>query len=269
MPNGTELAVTQAGRLNEIGFPEFTAKLITDTFDALIAANMRQTQAYIELVQQISKTLTQYINDTRDDIGGEELMQFLAMALPPDNATAESEPTKVAVNNTLTETDRTNLNTALTIPGQPAEGDIAADNQVTIPTDTALSQSHIQAVLQAVANRLAANKYDLLKEMVKLGILRLVVENGTIETRLTFTTYGSTFYESKATQYHRDSFQFKAKARTGWFVSLWAKASASTKYSSINVNTTKETNRDISGSRVQIYGSVVINFKTDYQPLAA
>ncbi len=41
MPSGTELAVTQAARLNEIGFPEFTAKLITDTFDALVAANLR------------------------------------------------------------------------------------------------------------------------------------------------------------------------------------------------------------------------------------
>jgi len=269
MPNGTELAVTQSARLNEIGFPEFTAKLITDTFDALVAANLRQTQAFIELVQQISKTLTQYINDTRDDIGGEELMQFLASALPPDDPDVDSEPTKVAVNNTISDTERDNLNTALTIPGQPAEGDISADNQLTVPTDTPLTQDHVNTILQAVANRISANKYDLLKEMVKLGILRLVVENGTIETRLTFTTYGSTFYESKATQYHRDSFQFKAKARTGSFVSLWAKASASTRYSRININTTKETNRDISGSRVQIYGSVVINFKTDYQPLAA
>jgi hypothetical protein len=269
MANGTELAITQAARLNEIGFPEFTAKLITDTFDALVAANIRQTEAYIELVQQVSKTLTQYINDTRDDISGEELMQFLAAALPPDDADAESDPTKVAVNGTITTTDRTNLNTALAIPGHPAEGDIAADNQVNVPTDTALSESHVQTILQAVANRLAANKYDLLKEMVKLGILRLVVENGTIETRLTFTTYGSTFYQKQATQYHRDSFQFKSKARTGWFVSLWAKASASTRYSSVNVSTTRETNRDISGSRVQIYGSVIINFKTDYQPLTA
>lgn len=269
MPNGTELAVTQAGRLNEIGFPQFTAKLITDTFDALIAANLRQTQAYIELVQQVSKALAEYINDTRDDIGGEELMQFLATALPLENANVESEPTKVAVGSTLTEADRTKLNTALLVSGYPGDTEVAADNQVTIATGTALSQSDVQIVLRAVANRLAANKYDLLKEMVKLGILRLVVENGTIETRLTFTTYGSTFYERKATQYHRDTFEFKSKARTGWFVSLWAKASASTKYTSINVNTTKETNRDISGSRVQIYGSVVLNFKTDYQPLAA
>ena len=82
MPSGTEMAVTQAARLNEIGFPEFTAKLITDTFDCLVAANIRQTQAYIELVQQISKSLTQFINDTRDDINGEQLLQFLAGALP-------------------------------------------------------------------------------------------------------------------------------------------------------------------------------------------
>jgi len=263
MPNGTELAVTQAARLNEIGFPEFTAKLITDTFDALVSANLRQTQAYIELVQQISKTLTQYINDTRDDINGEELMQFLAAALPPDGATAESEPSKVAVGSTLTTADLTSLNDALRIP------EVTGENQITVPTGSALTQAEVNTVLEAVANRLSANKYSLLQEMVKLGILRLVVENGTIETRLTFTTYGSTFYEKQANKYHRDSFQFKAKARTGALVSLWAKASASTAYTSVNISTTKETNRDISGSRVQIYGSVIIHFKTDYQPLTA
>ena len=39
MTNGTSAAVTEAARLGEIGFPEFTAKLITDTFDALVSAN--------------------------------------------------------------------------------------------------------------------------------------------------------------------------------------------------------------------------------------
>jgi len=150
----------------------------------------------------------------------------------------------------------------LRVPEYPAE------NQVTVP-DGALTQENVNTILAAVANRITANKYTLLKEMVKMGILRLVVENGKIETRLTFTTYGSTFYEKVATQYHRDSFQFKAKASTGAFVSLWCKASASTQYNSINISTTKETNRDITGSSVQIYGSVIINFKTDYQPLAA
>lgn len=263
MPSGTEMAVTQAARLNEIGFPEFTAKLITDTFDALVSANLRQTQAYIELVQQISKSLTQFINETRDDINGEQLMQFLAMALPPDNPNADSQPTKVAAGATLAAEDLTKLNNAIAVPEYPSE------NAVTVPTGSALTKEHVNTILEAVANRVAANKYTLLKEMVKMGILRLVVENGKIETRLTFTTYGSTFYEKNSSQYHRDSFQFKAKASTGRLVSLWVKASASTSYNNINISTSKETNRDISGSTVQIYGSVVINFKTDYQPLSA
>jgi hypothetical protein len=259
MPSATELAVTQAARVNEIGFPEFTTKLITDTFDALVSANLRQTQAYIELVQQVSKSLTQFIDDTRDDINGEQLMQFLATALPPENPTKDSPPTKLTPTATLDDAEATKLNAALSIPEYPAQNEVAAAG--------ALTQDSYNAILTAVANRIAANKYSLLQEMVKMGILRLVVESGKIETRLTFTTYGSTFYEKTATQYHRDSFQFKAKASTGSFVSLWCKASASTQYNSINISTTKETNRDISGSTVQIYGSVIINFKTDYQPM--
>ncbi len=190
-------------------------------------------------------------------------MQFLATALPPNNPTKDSPPSKVAVGTTLAQADLDKLNAALKVPEYPVE------NQVTVPTGSALTQANVNTILEAVANRVAVNKYTMLKEMVKMGILRLVVENGKIETRLTFTTYGSTFYEKTATQYHRDSFQFKAKASTGAFVSLWCKASASTQYNSINISTTKETNRDISGSSVQIYGSVIINFKTDYQPLTA
>jgi hypothetical protein len=42
MPNGTSAAVTEATRLNEIGFPEFTAKLVKDVFDVLLGATLRQ-----------------------------------------------------------------------------------------------------------------------------------------------------------------------------------------------------------------------------------
>ena len=40
--------IDQARRLDEIGFPEFTAKLINSTFEALIVANLRQVESYIE-----------------------------------------------------------------------------------------------------------------------------------------------------------------------------------------------------------------------------
>ena len=99
MSNGTSAAVTEATRLSEIGFPEFTTKLVTDVFDALIAANIRQTQAYVELLREISKSLKEFINDTKDDIGPQELLQFLAAVLPPENLNS-GDASKVKAGNT-------------------------------------------------------------------------------------------------------------------------------------------------------------------------
>jgi hypothetical protein len=249
--------------LDEIGFPEFTTKLVTDVFDALVSANIRQTQSYVELLQAVSKSLSEYINNTKDDIGGEEIVQFLATVLPPEDPSGSStEASKVAEGKTLTNDDVTKLNDALVVP---ADASVPSNNQVA--SAGAVDKVAMNAIAEAAAIRLAANKYDLLKEMVKQGILRVVVESGTIETRLTFTTYGSSFHQSQAASYHRDAFAFRAKAKTGSLVSLWAKASASTSYTSVNVRTTKETQRDISGSRVEIFGGVTLHIKTDYLPL--
>jgi len=258
-------AVNQASRLSEIGFPEFTTKLVTDVFDALVSANIRQTESYIELIQKVSKELSVFVNETKDDIGGDEIMQFLSVLVPPDDAGGDTEDaTKVKPNAELTEAEGDSLRSALVISG-------IADNEKAVPAASGgkvtVSQEAYGKILEAVASRIAANKYDLLKEMVKQGILRLVVDNGVIETRMTFNTYGSSFYQSNASKYNRNSFEFKAKAKTGGLVSLWAKASASTKYNSISVSTTNTTQQDKSGSTVNIFGMVRINFRTDYLPL--
>ena len=73
MASGVDSAIATAARLDEIGFPEFTTKLVTDVFDALIASNLQQQKAYIELLQATAKSLKDFINDTRDDIGAPEI----------------------------------------------------------------------------------------------------------------------------------------------------------------------------------------------------
>jgi hypothetical protein len=244
--------------LNEIGFSEFTAKLVTDVFNALISANVTQTQAYVELLQAVSKSLADYINDTKDDISGDMILQFLAKALPDDQSTSG---TKVRVGATLQQPDVDILNKALVVPGvQDTPG---------IPATKINDNAALDAILQAVAKRIAADKYTLLKEMVKMGVLRLVVEHGVIETRLTFNTYSNSYYESNKNDYNSSSFSTRAATGTGGLTSLFVKASASTSFNTMKVSTAKETSRDISGSSVQIYGRVQIDFKTDYQPMTA
>lgn len=261
MSNGTSAAVTQAARLDEIGFPEFTTKLITDVFDALVAANIKQTEAFLELVSAVAGTLTDYINKTKDDIDGNQILQFLATVSADEG---HESGTTVREGASLDDNAAGALNNALAVTDENDN----VTNDSAVPADTALTEANVNAIYEAVATRLAANKYDLLSEMVKQGILRLVVEQGVIETRLTFTTYGSTFYSKQATEFNRRAFAFRAKARTGSFLSAWVNASASTSYTSVTIRTAKENHRDVSGSRVQIFGRVEINFKTDFLPLA-
>jgi len=166
MANGTSAAVTEAARLDEIGFPEFTCKLVTDVFDALVAANIRQTQAYVELLQAVAQSLKDYINNTKDDIGGEEILQFLAKVLPPDNPVPGQDSTKVKAGTTLNDADATALNSALTVPAAAAQ---PSNNQVA--TAGALDETKVKTICDAVAVRLAANKYDLLKEILITIIL--------------------------------------------------------------------------------------------------
>lgn len=231
MSNGIGAAVDEAARLDEIGFPEFTTKLIVDVFDALVSSNIRQMESYTELLTAVSKDLATYINETQDDIDGAQLLQFLAQVLPA------------------------------------AEDDDEDEDAPSLPSGT-LDEDGVQQILDAVARRLAANRFELLTQLVRQGLLRLVVERGTIETRLTFTTYATSTSQRQRRTYDRRS---RAR-RAGVNASITTKvfglgASASTESTRMRVRTTSQQDADTSGSRVQIYGGVTLNFRTDFLPL--
>jgi len=259
----TALAVTEAKRLDEIKFPAFTAKLITDTFDALIAAHLKQTESYSELLKAVSQDLTTYINNTEDEISGDMILHFLTKIvekpqdLNKEDYKIEGEDLKkiqAAVGDVKTQkttTDKDGNTTTNTGPLIPLADD--ADKQ---------------AILQAVAKRIAVDKYNLLKEMIKMGLLRLVVESGVIETKLTFKTFASDFYTNNSTYSNTTDHKAKAEAKTGSWFTRWLSASASTDYSSVSVSTANSTTTSKSESSVEIFGRVQINFKTDYQALS-
>lgn len=259
MPAST--AVDEAKRLDEIGFPEFTAKLVGDTFDALVMANMKQVESYIGLVEQVSKSLSTFVNETKDDITGAEILQYLEAVIPAVASDAEHD-SKIHEGAVLDNETAEALNGAVKVPAE------VADPAPTFNSGDQLSDATWQNVLDAVATRISVNKYTLLQEMVKQGILRLVVENGTIETRLTFTTYGRASYTRNTSSYQRDTTNKRSSAGAGFIFAPLFSAKERTHSTKLSIRTTKESQRDITGSRVQIFGGVTINFKTDYQPLS-
>lgn len=258
-------AVTEATRLPDIQFPEFTAKLITDVFDALVSANLKQTESYIELVSAIGKGVSTYINDTKDDISGEELLHFLAKVVPPTDDDEENNGTKIIEGGTITEVEADNLKEALRkTPTEVISAETvpnAVDGTVTLTPDA------FEAILTAAAERIASNKYYLLEKMVQQGILRLVVENGLIETRLTFSTHGSSFYQEKSNSYTRRPFRRRKRTKTSGIVALFGRSASATNRTSLRISTAEKINQDRTGSSVNIFGRVQLNFKTDYLPL--
>lgn len=250
-----------AARLEEIGFPEFTTKLVGDTFDALVASNIRQQQAYIELLTATSKSLSAYINDTKDDITPEQIVQLFSAILPPKDSQPAGTPSAIVSGGTLTAAEATAVNDALAV----TDGSTTSNNAVA--ANGSITADKYAALVEAAAVRIAANKYTLLTEMVKQGMLRLVVTDGRIETRLNFHAYGSDSFSRYTSDATRSSFSVRAQAQTGGLVSLWVKASASTAFSTMRVSTTDTASRSNSGVNVNIMGGVTINFRTDYLPL--
>jgi hypothetical protein len=270
MANGDTLQV--GATVNEIGFPEFTTKLVSDVFDALISANLDQQQAYIELLQATTGALSTYINDTKDDIGPDEILEFLSSVVPPDDPKADkadSEPTKVKAGNTLTTEEIARLNNALTVPAGTFKDENGKDvpNEVTITATETLDPDKVVTIMDAVAIRLAANKYTLLEGMVKQGMLRLVVDGGVITTRLNFRAFSSDRVVGHTTGVHRDTYEFRKKAKAGGFVGLFMTTRRKTRSTSINVSTIDTKSYEASGTTIDIFGEVVINFRTDYLPL--
>lgn len=244
--------------VKDIGFPEFTAELINSTFDALVSANLRQMTAYSELVNR-TKELSEYINNTRDAISGSEILGFLERVLPVNS---DEYTTKVRKGGELTESEALLLNDELKLPSE-------ADRQSPPVSAGTITESTFNAILEAAADRIAANKYQLLKDMVKQGLLRLVINDGTIETRLNFSAWSYDNSSSKATSYDREKNSSKRVGSRGIFQSILSGPSIGAgSTTTIKVRTSEEKSSSADGSRYSIFGGVRLNFKTDYLPLA-
>jgi hypothetical protein len=285
MPNGTSTAVTEATRLNEIGFPEFTAKLVKDVFDTLLAATLHQMEAYSELVAATAKTLEDYVAENKELVSGEEVWDWLVKNLPgpaasvaanptPEDATLVRKDVALLVNDEVPKIrQKVKLDQNWTPSGE--EGSLTIDS-ASKPTKK-LIEPDVNTITAKVREIIAGNRYTLLKEMVKMGIIRLVVDYGEIETRLTFTTWGMS-QQDRTEQESRVkalglSYSRTAQTAVGGKlfkvinVSRAVQTSLAANYTSVSVRTTSSLDRDVSGSKVDIYARVFIRFKSDYVAL--
>ena len=290
-------AIDTAARFGEIPFVEFTKELVTGVFDSLVEAHILQMEEYSDFISALSRDLSTYINETKDDIPFSEIVGFInGLNLPEnniDNATltsilnnlnnpSDSNKPDVIDSGSPSITDNatwwssliSNLAPAVTglvdkirDPNLNTIIDSISEGNSELIKTTGLVIDKIPTYKQihdAVAMMITSNKYGLLQAMAQQGALRLVVTEGEIETKITFSTWNNSTSGSSTDDKVKD--RTKTKDKRGIFGRI-LKGKDKTKTRTVTVNTAKSYQRDSSGTRVDIFGRVLIKFKTDYAPL--
>lgn len=272
MATETEAAVSLATRLPDIRFPEFTAKLITDTMDAVVSAMIRQMEAYSKLLGSVAKTLEDF---EKDEITEEEVDQWLASNFPNPSATGDTALKDLHL--IRKDTDYTIANGVENLPiKQLLDAEIketgvkypAGEQTPAEPPPYAagkLTDGDVANIRTAVKRKLARSRLSVLQELVKMGIVRIIVDEGKIYTKLTFDVTGTQFHERVKNQYEKK--QWGVGGRASFVGKLFA-IGVGGGYSSVKVKSVKETDFGRVDARVTIVGGVDISFRTDYSPLA-
>lgn len=294
----SDYALETAARFGDIPFVEFSKELVTGIFDSLVEAHLVQMEEYADFVNSLTQDLSTYINNTKDGVTFDQISDFvLKYELPQTDvaditaALAEFEAPDGVTKPPLADSDTSTaagdwIGTLIKTLG-PAVTDLVS--KIDDPSeslhlqalqdynDTVLAGAGVVAakvptysnIQQSLASLIASNKYGLLQNMAKQGMMRLVVTEGEIETKITFSTWNnstsgsSTENKTKTTDKVRSSHN-----RGGGILGLYRNNRRNkNKTRTVTVNTAKSYQRDSSGTRVDIFGRVLIRFKTDYAPL--
>lgn len=281
----SDYAIDTAARFGEIPFVEFTKELVTGVFDSLVEAHILQMEEYSTFVNSLTQDLSAYINNTAGDVAFEDIAEFvqnydlpavddetwgtlLEALQSPTAGTTSPDMAANADNSTWWSSLISNLSPAV-------EGLVDKINDPNLEKELAAISDYNKGILDtvpsykqihdAVASLIVSNKYGLLQTMAKQGLMRLVVSDGLIETKMTFSTWNSTSRGYETTYKRKNKYKEKQKKKGG-ILGIF-KSKKKTKNRIVTVNTAKTYHRDSSGTKVDIFGRVLINFKTDYAPL--
>ncbi|MFW6436086.1 MAG: hypothetical protein ACOCYZ_00445 [Halococcoides sp.] len=257
-------AVDNAARLDEIEFPEFTSKLIEDTFNAIVTSMIRQQEAYADLVEKVSMSVSEFEQEAVTD---RDVTDWLIGKFPGED-NGETAVGTTDDPGTLTETDLEILNRKLGTEADelnltlPAPDDASSSDGEEATLD--LSDEQVTTIRKCVRRDIAGPRLEALKDLVSQGIVRVVVDDGTIETKLNFNTNASEYTRGTETESDRSS--TSAGGRAGLSIGSFSVGGYANHHNT-SVSTMTKRESSSSTASVDIMGRVEINIRGDYQPL--
>ena len=218
--------------VDSVDFPKFVADLLKAVFDANLKVMKQQTDSYIKLMKEATKSTADFIKKVKDEESFARL--------------AESRGDKYNVTTEKAADGSTKL--ALTTP----EGDKVD------PEDDEVKRHILEAKINMAKEHRAA-----LREVLLMGVTRLVVEKGEIEAGVEFSVKATR--ESKA---HHDDQNINTTTVNMEYDSplggLFGGPSGSMEMTNTNIQVNTSDKKATDDLSATLKGKVNIKFKTDY-----
>lgn len=239
--NMHEAADIMEDMMGAVDFPEFVKSLVTGVYDANVEANIEQMKAYQNLLKSATKSLSSFIKE----ISPEQSFAYLA----------ENNPDEFSMS-------------------FPSMDDDDSGNQVLLtdsngnPVDT--EDSKIKAKIMDAQIQMAKEQRAMLREMLLMGMQRLVVEKGVIEAGLLIdiksqaqvnkTERGQVSQERKSSSWHMGG----GKTRHGRNNGTLGLGISASKGQKSQVRVASATGMQSDSLNAKLTGNVKIEFKSDY-----
>jgi hypothetical protein len=256
-------------RAMELPFPEFTAKLVTSTFDAIIGATIHQMEAYADLIASIAKTIenfeatnitegdvTRFLIDNYPDAQGGTCVRYVEEEADYLFETTEDFH---AIFDDLVDVRLRTIWDEETIlrPEDPAP------NARTFTEEG----EQLERIRRGLRRFLAQTKLDQLRVMAREGMARVVVSDGSILSKLTFRVATTDQQSFSYSEYTRESLSVGAAGFFGGFGGgIAGGIVAGVRYSTLKVTTTNARSYNKVTMDAQIIGEVRMNFQTQTFP---
>jgi hypothetical protein len=225
--------------LRAVAFPAFVADLIKGTFGAISESSQKQMEAYMQLLEGVSKTVEEYERENVSDDGARAWL-------------VERYPSHIQVKD------------GKAAPAdKPPDGDppdFTVDLDLGESVDSTDGGQIEDVLVPAARRKLAQSRLKVLSTLVLMGINRIVVTGGKIRATMGF------HIQSRDTAHAEHAEMVDTRASTsGSFGAGWWSASAS--FSIAYVSSTKaDSNAELS-TQTDLTGEVEIHFQSDYFPI--
>ena len=210
--------------VDSVDFPQFVKDLIKGVFDANIVVMRAQTQEYVRLLKEASKPVTEFVKAAKDD----ETFAYLA-----EN---KSDQFNIGMDNgkiTLTKPDGGKVD--------------VEDNEV-------------KAKIMEAKIAMAQEHRALLREVLLMGVTRLVVDKGLIEAGVIFDVQAN----REATRSDMATINETSNFGGGFGGGIFSSFGIGGNKSKSKVMVSSANSKNTDQLKANLTGKVKIEFKTDY-----